>query len=250
MSTNATTAVDAAMPTRYATFTGRVRAVLVDSCIVAVGLIVIVVGSDFAEGIPGSGRIAWLAMFALVFLYEPILIWRRGATIGHARNHLRVVRVETGRAPGLLRAFARYVAKVVLGLPSFVTMAFTRKHQAVHDWLTETVVEVTPDADPDAAPFYVERQDDPDEILPSAARRLAIVVAYLIGIFVLYAIVERMIDPAGCANERSCVGGQRMAIDALALAWLAISFAAIVAGWKGSLPGARRTLVPSDPPVA
>jgi len=250
MSTNETTAIDAAIPTRYATFTGRVRALLVDTCIVAVGLIVVVVGSDFAEAIPGSGRIAWLAMFALVFLYEPVLIWRRGATIGHARNHLRVVRVETGRTPGLLRAFARFVAKVVLGLPSFVTMAFTRKHQAVHDWLTQTVVEVTPDADPDATPFYVEQQDDPGETLPSVARRLAIIVAYLIAIFVLYAIVQAMIDPGGCASARSCVGGQRIALDVLALAWLSISFAAIVAGWKGSLPGARRIPIPSDSPVA
>ena len=250
MSTNETSAVDAAMPTRYATFTGRVRALLVDTCIVAVGLIVVVVGSDLAEGIPGSGRVAWLAMFALVFLYEPVLIWRRGATIGHARNHLRVVRVETGRTPGLLRAFARFVTKVVLGLPSFVTMAFTRKHQAVHDWLTRTVVEVTPDADPDVAPFYVERQDDPDEMLPSVPRRLAIVVAYLFGIVVVYAIIESMIDPGGCASARSCVGGQRIAVQLLTLAWLAISFAAIVAGWKGSLPGARRIPIPSDPPVA
>jgi hypothetical protein len=129
-------------------------------------------------------------------------------------------------------------------------MAFTRKHQAVHDWLTQTVVEVAPDADADAAPFHVERQDDPGEVLPSAARRMAIVVAYLIGLLVVYAIVQKMIDPAGCAAEQSCVGGQRIAVEALALAWLAISFVAIVAGWKGSLPGARRSPVPSDPPVA
>jgi uncharacterized RDD family membrane protein YckC len=250
MTTNEPSAVDAAPPVRYATFTGRVRALLVDTCIVAVGLVVVVVGSDFADGIPGSGRIAWLAMFALVVMYEPVLIWRRGATIGHARNHLRVVRVKTRRTPGLLRAFARYVAKVILGLPSFVTMAFTRKHQAVHDWLTETVVEVVPDADPRAAPFYVERQDDADEMLPSAARRITIVVAYLIGLFVLYAIVQQMVDPGGCARERSCVGGQRIAVEALALAWLAISFATIIAGWKGSLPGARRTPISSDQPVA
>ena len=177
-------------------------------------------------------------MFVLVVMYEPLLIWRRGATIGHARNHLRVVRVKTGRPPGLLRSFARYVAKVVLGLPSFVTMALTRKHQAVHDWLTQTVVEVAPDAEPDAAPYYVERQVDPRELLPSAARRVAIIVTYLIGIFVSYAIVQQMVDPGGCARARSCVGGQRYAAEALALAWLAMSLAATVAGWNGSLPGA------------
>lgn len=250
MGTNGPTAVDPVMPTRYATFTGRVRALLVDTCIVAGGLVVVVVGADFAEGIPGSGRIAWLAMFLLVVMYEPLLIWRRGATIGHARNHLRVVRVKTGRAPGLLRSFARYVVKVVLGLPSFVTMALTRKHQAVHDWLTQTVVEVAPDAEPDAAPYYVERQVDPHERLPSAARRVAIVVVYLIGIFVVYAIAQQTVDPGGCANARSCVGGQRIAVEALALAWLAISLAATVAGWNGSLPGARRSPISSDRPVA
>ena len=250
MTTNEPTAANAAAPTRYATFTGRVRALLVDACVIAGGLVVVVVGSDFAERIPGSGRIAWLAMFVLIVMYEPLLIWRRGATIGHARNHLRVVRVKTGRAPGLLRAFARYVTKVVLGLPSFVTMAFTRKHQAVHDWLTQTVVEVAPDADPEVAPYYVERQDNPDEMLPSAARRVAIVIVYLIGIFVFYAIVQQMVDPGGCSRERSCVGGQRIAVEALALTWLALSLAATVAGWKGSLPGARRSPITPDRPVA
>ena len=250
MTTNEPTAADAVMPTRYATFTGRVRALLVDACVVAGGLVVVVVGSDFADRLPGSGRLAWLAIFFLVVMYEPLLIWRRGATIGHARNHLRVVRVKTGRAPGLLRSFARYVVKMTLGLPSFVTMALTRKHQAVHDWLTQTVVEVAPDAEADAAPFYIERQDNPDELLPSAARRVAIVVAYLIAIFVLYAIVQQMVDPGGCARERSCVGGQRLAVEALALAWLALSLATTVAGWKGSLPGARRSQTSFDRPVA
>lgn len=39
-------------------------------------------------------------------------------------------------------AFARYIIKVVLGLPSFISMAFTSRHQAVHDVLTRTTVQI------------------------------------------------------------------------------------------------------------
>ena len=117
-------------------------------------------------------------------------------------------------------------------------MAASRKHQAVHDWLTQTVVEVSPDADEGTVAFHVERLEEP-VMLPPVWRRIVMVLAYLVALLVLYSIALAVADPAGCLPEHSCTGGTRVLVQAIVLAWLALSISSIVVGWKGLLPGAR-----------
>jgi hypothetical protein len=178
-------------------------------------------------------------MFAVLFLYEPFFTWRRGATIGHTRNHLVVVSQGSGGTPTLGQAFARYFLKVLLGLPSFVTMVFSRKHQAVHDWLTRTTVQLAADADAAAHEFHIERAEDEARVLPSRRRRVLVLVGYLIALFVLSAIVFGAVDPTGCARQQICTDGRRLVLQGISLSWLTLSLAAVVAAWKGLLPGAR-----------
>lgn len=235
---------------RYATFTSRFRAVVFDSAIVAFGVILLVVVGDAAERIPGSGRIIWLLLLALLLLYEPLLVWRRGATVGHAWNHLVVVAQETNQPPGFGRAFGRYILKAILGLPSFVTMVLTRRHQAVHDWMTRTTVQVVSDAGIEGSEFHLERLEDDSHILPSRLRRAVVMLAYLIGVFALYSVALAALDRDGCVNAQRCMGIRKMIIEGSAWVWLGVSLATIVAAWKGFLLGARRSrrsLV--DPPV-
>jgi uncharacterized RDD family membrane protein YckC len=229
----------ARVPTRYATFSRRFRAVVVDTAIVCAGVAAIAIASDAINQVPGSGRIAWILMFSLLFLYEPLFIWRRGATIGHAMNHLVVVADATGRAPGLGQAFARYLIKAVLGLPSFVTMALSRKHQAVHDLLTRTTVQLAPSAAADLSDFHVERTEEVATPPPSRWRRTVVAFGYLIMIFVVYAIVLTAIDRHGCVRNHICSENMQMVADGLTLVWFAASLASIVVAWKGRLPGAR-----------
>jgi uncharacterized RDD family membrane protein YckC len=224
---------------RYATFTRRFRALIVDTAIVFGVIIVVVIVGDAADSIPGSGRLAWLLMFAALFLYEPLFIWRRGATIGHTRNQLTVIDDRTGRRPGLAQAFARYCLKVILGIPSFVTMALTRKHQAVHDLLTRTTVQLAADADAQSYEFHLERTEDATTRLPSRLRRAVVMVLYLIAIFVTYGVLVSMLVPLACLRDQSCTAGTRLLTDAVTLVWLGASLAAVVAAWKGFLPGAR-----------
>jgi uncharacterized RDD family membrane protein YckC len=241
---------DEATGLRYATFTSRFRAVVTDTALLVAGMVVVLIGGALADGVPGSGRVAWLLIFGLTFLYEPLLVWHRGATVGHARNHLCVVADRTGRRPGFGRAFARYIVKLVLGVPSFVTMALTRKHQAVHDVLTGTTVQLAATAAAEEQEFHFERVEDSTVVLPSKLRRTTIMVVYLLSLFILYSVVLAAIDPEGCGRNQSCVGLQRTVVEGAALGWLSISIAAVVASWKGLLPGARRAQhIPSVPPV-
>lgn len=225
---------------RYATFTSRFRALVVDTAVVFGAIILVVIAGDAADRVPGSGRVAWLLMFSALFLYEPLFIWRRGATVGHALNHLIVVDDRRERRPTLSQAFARYFLKLVLGIPSFVTMALTRRHQAVHDLLTKTTVRLAAGTAPDAYDFHLERAEDVPALLPSRPRRAVVMVVYLAAIFIGYGILISALDPQACLREQSCTTGKRLLTDAVTLLWLAASFATIVAAWKGFLPGARR----------
>lgn len=227
-------------PTRYATFTSRMRAALIDTFVVATALVAIFMIGDAAADVPGSGRVAVLLIFGLALLYEPLLVWRRGATIGHRRNHLMVVSEATGRSPGLARAFLRYLVKAIFGIVSFGTMPLSRRHQAVHDWVTRTTVRVAPGAEELVEEFHLELSDGPDELSPSRSRRALVGLAYLIALLVANGIAVSIVDPERCARARSCDGATTLMLRALGVTWIALSCATIIAAWKGLLWGARR----------
>jgi uncharacterized RDD family membrane protein YckC len=83
-----------------------------------------------------------VAWFWIAVLYEPVLVWRRGGTVGHSRLNLRVVDDRTGGNLSLPKALVRYSLKSVLALPSFLSMTMSARHQAVHDLLTGSSVRV------------------------------------------------------------------------------------------------------------
>jgi len=77
----------------------------------------------------GGPLAALLALTPLVL--EPILVARTGSTVGHHLFGLRVVDISTGRPPGLLPSFARYVMKAAcLGPWLSPVIAITRRHQS------------------------------------------------------------------------------------------------------------------------
>src|SRR5689334_22986333 len=108
-------------PVRYATFTRRFRALVIDNLFLSGTSVALFFLGDAVSDVPGATRLLLLLIVALVLLYEPLLVSRRGATIGHAVARLRVVDMRTGRWPSFGRAFARFLIKGILGLPSFIT---------------------------------------------------------------------------------------------------------------------------------
>lgn len=224
---------------RYAAFARRLRALVIDAALVMGIVAALVIGADFADSLPGYGRGAWLIMFCALFLYEPVFVWQRGATVGHALCKITVVDERSGEHPRLWQAFTRYFLKLLLGIPSFVTMALTKKHQAVHDMLTKTTVQLRRDVPLDAGDFHLERDEEPVAGLPSKGRRTAVMILYLVALFLLYGVLLAVTDPLGCLRDQSCPVAIRLLADAMSVLWMVLSLATIIAAWKGLLPGAR-----------
>src|SRR5436190_8207282 len=71
---------------------------------------------------------------------EPGLVSWTGGTIGHHLMGLRIRDVVEDRNIGLIRATIRAVSRALLGWVSLVFILVTRKHQAIHDYISRTVV--------------------------------------------------------------------------------------------------------------
>jgi uncharacterized RDD family membrane protein YckC len=223
------------MTPAYAAFGRRLWAVALDAVVVGFGIVAIAIVGDFTRNVPGSGRVLVILLYALIFLYEPLLVWGFGATIGQRAANLRVVDDATGGNPPFWRAFVRFVLKTVLGLPSFIAMAFTRRHQALHDKLTHTTVQIRNLDRAVEGDYHAERvQDAPDPGMPSPLRRIVIIVLYSAGLF-LVGIVEVVLFVALFrARDLEVLYGL------FALFWIAGTLWVVIEGWQGLLFGARR----------
>jgi uncharacterized RDD family membrane protein YckC len=162
-----------AAPVRYATFTRRFRALVIDNLFLSGTSVALFFLGDAVSDVAGATRLVLLLILALVLLYEPLLVSRRGATIGHAVARLRVVDVRTGRWPSFGRAVVRCLIKGILGLPSFITMALNRRHQAVHVLLSHTAVQV-PETE-ELVDFHAERIEEADVEMPTPPRPLVVI---------------------------------------------------------------------------
>jgi uncharacterized RDD family membrane protein YckC len=143
----------------YATFPRRLYAMTIDSAFVlGLFLLLAIIAASAERGVAARG--AMVAVCAIVLLlYEPLFVAYAGGTFGHRLMNLRVVDDNTGGNVSLARALARVVLKGLLGVLSFVGMAFTRRHQAFHDRWTSSSVQMR---DPvRAKPYHYVREGEP-----------------------------------------------------------------------------------------
>lgn len=244
MTSGISTGVPDRTATAYGSFLARFRALLTDALILLAGTIAVMV-----VGAATSRREIFFLALAFWLLYEPILVSRYGATVGHRYANLRIVSERTGGNISFASALVRFLVKSLLGLPSFIVMALTRRQQALHDWLAGTTVRI--DDLNRAKPLDIawERSDAELEPagLPSRTRRLLVLVGYLFGSFVAMSIAHVFATSEACILEDKCTSGERLRISVISLIWLGLSAYCIIAGWRGRLWGARirASVVPS-----
>ena len=239
MSLTAPTASD--MP-RYARFSRRLRAMFLDwTLAMALMFGALMVASNVESDV--LARALGALVVLILLLYEPVLVWRGGGTLGHAWTNLRVV-ADDGSNLGFTKALARFAIKSLLGWYSFLTMAATRRNQAVHDLLTHSTVQIRDPAKANPGQFVTERSEN-DPAMPSRLRRTLVTVVYLaLGVLlyfgVLAALLQSGIVSRACVNNGICSGGDRIVDFAAAAAWLVMIAVVIGMGWRGRLFGARK----------
>ncbi|MBX9776427.1 MAG: RDD family protein [Xanthobacteraceae bacterium] len=227
---------------RYGRFLRRFQAAIIDAVVIVVAIfgavfIAITLNSEnLARTLGFSIAIGWL-------LYEPLLVALTGSTVGHYLCNLRVVDNRTGGNINFFKAVLRTLLKAVLGWLSFVTMATTLRHQAIHDLATKSTVQIRNAADASPHHYTHEQTELSSPGMPSGGRRLLVTGLYLVTVtvvFVAFALaIEGQFSPA-CLNDDRCTRGEELAFTALGLSWIVALVIAIILGWRGLLPGARK----------
>jgi uncharacterized RDD family membrane protein YckC len=230
---------------KYARFSRRFRGIVLDWMIAMAILFGAVMLASVVQN-DNFSRVLGVLVIATLLLYEPVLVSFTGSTLGHYFTNLRVVDERSGGNVSFLKACARVAIKTVLGLYSFVILAATRRNQAVHDLLTKSTVQIRDPAKASPGQYVSERNDPADTNLPSGWRRVAVICAYIVLIFVVHVVVVIGLTEAGlmsdaCVRNTSrCSGGERV-FDAAAAVLVLLLVALIIArGWKGRLFGARK----------
>jgi uncharacterized RDD family membrane protein YckC len=229
---------------KYARFTRRLQALMIDSIVMSL-LLALVISIAVALNSNNAVRVLGFSVVAIFLLYEPVLVSLTGSTLGHLATNLRVVDNSSHRNLSFPKAVARTVIKAVLGLYSFVTMAFTRRYQALHDILTRSSVQIR---NPDKARphhYVAERLQFADVGLPSPARRISVIVLYVLAMgAVLWFSDALLIGPNmisdACVDHDVCSPRENAILYGIFLTCFILVVICMVQGWRGRLWGARR----------
>ncbi len=239
-----------ASPRLYARFSRRFWALAIDSAVYGASAILLMVLLETMRGARGGVGSAFLIWLGFLCLYEPVLVWQRGATLGHMAANIRVVDLRTGGNPGFLRAFARFWLKGIVGLLAFAFMGTTRRHQALHDLAARTTVEINDQTKALPSHFVEERAPTPTAGLPSRLRRVVVILAYLVVSWLAFGVSLVMTQSAQCFERTSaCTPQERLLENVFSLLFVGALSACIILGWTGRLLGARRThrIAPTTP---
>jgi uncharacterized RDD family membrane protein YckC len=126
----------------YANFPGRLNAMSADLVALVVFSVVIFTLNSALQSLDGFRIILVIIWWLTLIFYEPLFVWLGGGTLGHRVMNLQVVDNRTGGRVSLPKALGRYLIKAVLGVFSFFTMSFSRRHQAIHDLVTNSSVRI------------------------------------------------------------------------------------------------------------
>lgn len=151
------TADDMQRTSIYPRLLRRVRAVILDEVI----LLAVLAAWWFGLGIdPNLHLGAKLSSLLLVFvILDPALVAFTGGTIGHHLMGMKVRVVARDARANLARACIRAVLRYALGWASLIFILMTRRHQAIHDYASQTLVVLKdPEHVPDAERL-AERSD-------------------------------------------------------------------------------------------
>lgn len=229
----------------YVRFARRLQGLMIDSIILTSTIpIALIIAVAFES--QNVSRFLGLTIVIIWLLYEPLMVSITGSTIGHYVCNLRVVDNRTGGNISFGKAVVRMVIKAVLGLFSFLSMTVASRHQAIHDLLTGSTVQIRNLERAKTHHFAFEREEVRSL---SRIRRIAVIVVYVLGWTILCVCASAVIaltglESANCAKGYTCSPVDKLLEATMSLAWIGGIGLLMGLGWRGRLWGARLSAVP------
>lgn len=228
----------------YGRMRRRIEVMMIDNMLFLL-LVVVSLSLATATDTNSVSRIVGYSAAAVLVLYEPLLVSFAGGTLGHTLRNLRVVDACTGSNLSVKKAFARFTIKLVLGVVSFISMLVTKRHQAIHDVVTGSAVQVRDPAKARGGDFHRARSDAEMASMPSLSQRIIIALGHIAISFIVFAVAIAVqqgfeLTPPCSIKGPWCVNGEHVASLAMSSIWLLAVVVLLVQGLRGKLWGARR----------
>lgn len=231
----------------YATLPRRIKASIIDGVVLLALFILfpLIVGTLVGK----DTGLSAIAMFTPPLLLEPFLISFLGFTLGQYIFGIRVVRVDTGGKCPLIASFARYFTKTILGSLSVAYMLFSKKHQAIHDYLAKTLVVLSQEKierNPEFAQYGEIEQDLENDVTftyPSVARRFGFFCIWVVVMIIVFGILVEsaaILFLPGYTFETEKMPKQIEVASNVLFSIIFIGLAVLAS--KGHLPGAKRKM--------
>lgn len=217
----------------------RIQGILIDSLIFAIALALSIFIAGYLKLENDYINAAILLLPALSI--DPFLITFTGGTIGHHLIGLQVRKQNKDENINLVFAYIRTFFKIILGTPSLIFVLTTKRHQAIHDIVSRSVVVVK---NPDKVAFYEalpERVvDTQNYIYPGVFRRLIVIFGYFILFFIAISILMGFVLSDACVESIRCNNIDTLfSLIVYVIFWVGV-FVIPAYGWTACLYGCRR----------
>ncbi len=132
------------MTKNYARLADRVKAAFIDTVILVA---LMYTASDFLTMFEEVTKpLRWTVFIIVVYLYDPLLTYFFGATLGQSFCKISVRRENNSdKNLPLHRCFLRFFFKATLGWISLLTITGNEKRKALHDFIAKSVVIEVPE---------------------------------------------------------------------------------------------------------
>lgn len=228
----------------YPSIPARIKAAEIDA-LITLGFIAVLLGAYLAMG--RETPVIILVCVAVLLLYEPVLVSRRGQTIGHKIMGFRIIDSITRTNVSFSKSLWRFVLKSVLGIVSLVGALFERRQQFLHDRIAGSMA-VRSDVSAAQIELLDKMYDAPGDtgerrlVMPSLKRRVGFILLYGLGAFILLGVLVDMLFP-DCSTEGPTVGEHCYIVESITDGLLVALLVAVIAiGLKGGLPGVRKLI--------
>lgn len=229
----------------YTRLSRRFRALFVDGVVLGLGFLVTIYFVKMFGVQPPL--LEAIIIFSIVGSIEPLFVSVTGSSLGHHAVGLRVRRASEDKRLNVLLSYARFVAKIPLGLLSLLTVLTTRKHQAIHDLIGNSiVVHKSPELVPahDVIPQRIENTGL--YIYPSKLRRCIVILFYVSLASILLGTSSVLFQSDACLEGGACTSADSIVELILSLAFWVSVFTLVWLGWQGLLYGGRRRVNPNE----
>lgn len=216
----------------------RVRAILIDGVIFAIGFYIIILG---LPALGAKGVYVVVATVLLLFFFEPFLVSLTGGTIGHHINRIRVQSIRSGRKLDIFRAVFRFILKALLGWVSFFTVFSTVKYQAIHDIFSGSVVVLKhPEKESERDVLSEKVIEDAGYSYPARVWRFFIFLAYVVASFVALCVLNVIVLTSDCLLGGICTTVEEGMSSIFAVSWIVFVAISFHYCWRCRIWGCRR----------